>query len=54
MLFRSATVEILDIDQAAGRISIDAIDCIDGTPLLDIKPWLETIDGIAADKGGGS
>lgn len=42
-----ATVRILDIDQASGRINIDAIDCLDGTPLLDIKPWFETIDGVA-------
>ena len=48
-----ATVRIIDVDQPAGRITIDAIDCLDGTPLLDIKPWLETIDGIAPDKGLG-
>jgi len=42
-----ATVQILDIDQAAGHITIDAIDCLDGTPLLDIKPWHETIDGVS-------
>ena len=46
-----ATVRIIDIDQPAGRIIIDALDCLDGTPLLDIKPWLNTIDGIAPDKG---
>ena len=43
-----ATVRILSIDQAAGRIAIDAIDCLDGTPLLDIKPWSDAIEGIAA------
>lgn len=26
------------------RIGIDAIDCFDGTPLVDIKPWIATID----------
>ena len=40
-----AGVRILDIDPKAGRITIDAIDCLDGTPLLDIKPWLESVDG---------
>ena len=40
-----ATVRILNIDEAAGRVEIDAIDCIDGTPLVDLKPWLETTDG---------
>jgi len=39
-----ATVRILAIDQAAGLIRIDAIDCLDGTSLIDIKPWLDTVD----------
>jgi len=43
-----ATVRILSIDRDAGRIAIDAIDCIDGTALVDIKPWIETVDGVAA------
>ena len=43
-----ATVRILDIDPAQGHITIDAIDCRDGTPLLDIKPWIERIDAVAA------
>lgn len=32
-----ATVRLLEIDEASGRVTIDAIDCLDGTPLLDIK-----------------
>lgn len=43
-----AIVRILDIDPAQGRITIDAIDCRDGTPILDIKPWIESIDAVAA------
>lgn len=39
-----ATVKLLAVDKVQGRVSIDAIDCLDGTPLLDIKPWLETVD----------
>jgi len=39
-----ATVWITDLDEEHGRIGIDAIDCYDGTPLLDIKPWLPSID----------
>ncbi|MEM8687829.1 MAG: tRNA (N6-threonylcarbamoyladenosine(37)-N6)-methyltransferase TrmO [Pseudomonadota bacterium] len=39
-----ATVRLLALDQAAGRLTIDAIDCLDGTPLIDLKPWMETID----------
>ena len=39
-----AVVRVIAIDQAAGTVEIDAIDCLDGTPLLDIKPWLRTVD----------
>ena len=37
-------VRILAIDPAAGRIDIDATDALDGTPLVDIKPWIATVD----------
>jgi tRNA (adenine37-N6)-methyltransferase len=39
-----ATVRLLAVDVPAGRVTIDAIDCVDGTPLIDIKPWIESID----------
>lgn len=39
-----ATVTITALDAEAGVIGIDAVDCFDRTPLVDIKPWLETID----------
>ncbi len=39
-----AVVGCLAIDRAAGRISIDAIDALDGTPVLDVRPWLSTVD----------
>lgn len=39
-----AVVRLLGCDPEAGRLEIDAIDCIDGTPLLDIKPYLSGID----------
>lgn len=35
-------ITALDLDKAV--IGIDAIDCFDGTPVVDIKPWLETVD----------
>jgi tRNA (adenine37-N6)-methyltransferase len=41
-----AVVRLLVIDAAAGRIDIDAIDCLDGTPLLDIKPYLPSVDAV--------
>jgi tRNA-Thr(GGU) m(6)t(6)A37 methyltransferase TsaA len=39
-----SVVKILGIDPDAGRIEIDAIDCVDGTPLVDIKPYLPRVD----------
>ncbi len=39
-----ATVKVLALDEEAGMIEIDAMDCMDGTPLIDIKPWMESID----------
>lgn len=38
------TVRITALDPETGRIGIDAIDVFDGTPLVDLKPWLETVD----------
>lgn len=35
-------ITALDLEQAV--IGIDAIDCFDDTPVVDIKPWLDTID----------
>lgn len=40
----ASSVRITTLDLDAARIGIDAIDCYDGTPVIDIKPWLETID----------
>ena len=37
-------VRLLDVDLASGQLVIDAIDALDGTPLLDIKPYFETVD----------
>ena len=39
-----AVVHIMEIDQSAGRIEIDAIDARNGTPVIDIKPWLQGVD----------
>lgn len=39
-----AVVTILEIDREAGRIVVDALDCADGTPILDIKPWIASVD----------
>ncbi len=45
------TIKIVSIDLDAGQIGIDAIDLLDGTPLLDLKPYFSSIDAFpeAAD-----
>ena len=37
-------VRILAVDLATGQVQIDATDAFDGTPLLDIKPFLPGTD----------
>ena len=37
-------VRPLAIDMAAGLITIDGIDVLDGTPVIDIKPYFASID----------
>jgi tRNA-Thr(GGU) m(6)t(6)A37 methyltransferase TsaA len=39
-----AAVRVRAIDPQAGVIEIDGIDCANGTPIVDVKPWLEGID----------
>ncbi|WP_071673755.1 SAM-dependent methyltransferase [Nioella nitratireducens] len=39
-----SVVRLTSIDRDTGVVGIDAIDCYDGTPLLDIKPWMPSID----------
>ncbi len=39
-----STVRVLHIDQPTGIIEIDAIDCLNCTPLLDIRPWTPQAD----------
>lgn len=37
-------VRITALDPVAGIIGIDATDAFDGTPVLDIKPWIGRVD----------
>ena len=37
---------LLRVDQGAGIIEIDAIDFLDGTPLIDVKPYRPGIDAV--------
>ena len=39
-----AVVRVLALDAAQGTLEIDAIDCLDGTPLLDVRPYIPSID----------
>ncbi|MEM7430207.1 MAG: SAM-dependent methyltransferase [Pseudomonadota bacterium] len=39
-----SVVRLEAVDAAAGELVIDAIDCLDGTALLDIKPWIDSVD----------
>jgi tRNA-Thr(GGU) m(6)t(6)A37 methyltransferase TsaA len=39
-----AVARLLAINTDTGRLTLDALDAFDGTPLLDIKPWLPTVD----------
>lgn len=37
-------VRLLACDAQAGLLEVDALDCLDGTPILDIKPWRAGVD----------
>jgi tRNA-Thr(GGU) m(6)t(6)A37 methyltransferase TsaA len=39
-----AVVRVLALDPVAGVLTVDALDAFDGTPLLDVKPWLSSVD----------
>lgn len=39
-------VRLLSLDAAAGLLRIEAIDVLDGTPLLDVKPYYVSTDSV--------
>jgi tRNA-Thr(GGU) m(6)t(6)A37 methyltransferase TsaA len=39
-----AVCRLLALDAGTGELTVDAIDAFDGTPVLDIKPWLPSVD----------
>ena len=41
-----SVARILSVNIATGRIEIDAIDLVEGTPLVDIKPYRPGIDAV--------
>lgn len=38
------SVEVTGVDVAAGTIRVRGIDLLDGTPILDVKPYVPAID----------
>lgn len=38
--------KLVGLDIAAGRIDIEAIDALDGTPVIDIKPYFASTDAV--------
>jgi tRNA-Thr(GGU) m(6)t(6)A37 methyltransferase TsaA len=46
-------VRLLACDGEAGLLRVDALDCLDGTPVLDIKPFLAGVD-VPPDGGAAS
>lgn len=41
-----STVKLIAVDTTKGMIEVDALDLIDGTPVIDIKPYRPGIDAI--------
>lgn len=39
-----SAVRITSLDLDVGVIGLDATDAYDGTPVVDMKPWLQTVD----------
>ena len=37
---------LLAVDVASGHLDIDAIDALDGTPVIDLKPYLPSVDAL--------
>lgn len=40
-------VTVLSLDRENGLIGIDGIDVLDGTPVIDVKPYFASIDSVA-------
>ena len=40
------------LDRAGGLLSIRGVDILDGTPLLDIKPYIEKFDSVKESTSG--
>ena len=36
--------KLVSLDREAGLLTLDAIDALDGTPVIDLKPYFASID----------
>jgi tRNA-Thr(GGU) m(6)t(6)A37 methyltransferase TsaA len=45
---------LVAMDEGAGRLTLDAIDVLDGTPVIDIKPYFASTDAFAEASRPGS
>ena len=43
-------VKLIDIE--GNKVVVEGIDVLDGTPLLDIKPYIEKFDGVTGSTSG--
>lgn len=41
-----SVAKLLSVDVATGRVAVDALDWLDGTPVLDIKPYYASADSV--------
>jgi tRNA-Thr(GGU) m(6)t(6)A37 methyltransferase TsaA len=39
-------VRLVSLDIACGRLELDAIDLLDGTPVIDLKPYFASVDSV--------
>ena len=39
-----SVVELVDFSTASGQITVKGLDALDGTPVLDIKPYIPNFD----------
>jgi tRNA-Thr(GGU) m(6)t(6)A37 methyltransferase TsaA len=37
-------LRVTSVDPTGGVIRLDALDCYDGTPIIDVKPWKPSVD----------
>ncbi len=46
-------ISIVELKRVEGyKIFIEGVDMLDGTPLLDIKPYIEKFDGVKGSRSG--